>query len=277
VLGLLAPGELDAAINLRTNRTMADHMREAGFDPAAGRDESKRLPKQKYKGYLELHIEQGPVLENRGLPVGIVTGIRGSARARNARCIGVYTHSGAVPHEYRSDAVLATAELCHRLDQRWEVVRKGGGDLVFTVGQFFTDPQVHSITKVPGETSFTIEFRSEDMATLEGMVSCAGELAGDIGRRRHVQFALGNFNMSAPAVMDAGIRQLLVQGAGQLQVPYMNLPSGAGHDAQDFALAGFPAGMIFVRNAYGSHNPREAMAMEDFALGTRLLAWALAG
>ena len=277
VLGLLEPGELDAAINLRTNRTMADHMREAGFDPAAGYDESKRLQKQKYKGYLELHIEQGPVLENRGLPVGIVTGIRGSARARNARCIGVYTHSGAVPHEYRSDAVLATAELCHRLDQRWDDVRSGGGDLVFTVGKLFTDPQVHSITKVPGETSLTIEFRSQDMATMEDMASFTGELANEIGERRRVKFDLGKFNMSEPAVMDAAIQRMLAAGADQLQIPRMHLSSGAGHDAQDFALAGYPAGMIFVRNAHGSHNPHEAMAMEDFALGTRLLAWALAG
>ena len=277
VLGQLAPGELDAAINLRTNRTMADHMREAGFDPAAGCDESRLLRKQKYKSYLELHIEQGPVLENRGLPVGIVTGIRGSARARNARCIGVYTHSGAVPHEYRSDAVLATAELCHRIDRRWEDVRRGGGDLVFTVGQLFTDPQAHSITKVPGETRFTLEFRSQDMATLEDMVSCAGELAREIGERRRVKFELGNFNMSAPAIMDAAIQRRLAEGADALKIPNMHIPSGAGHDAQDFALAGFPCGMIFVRNAHGSHNPREAMAMEDFALGTRLLAWALAG
>jgi len=81
-------------------------MREAGFDPGAVTDRGSHLLKQKYKGYLELHIEQGPVLENRNIPVGIVTGIRGSARARDARCLGAYTHSGAVPHEYRSDARL---------------------------------------------------------------------------------------------------------------------------------------------------------------------------
>ena len=276
VLGMLNPGELEAAINMRTNRTLADHMREAGFDPAAGRDESKRLRKQKFKGYLELHIEQGPVLENRGLPVGIVTGIRGSVRARNARCIGVYTHSGAVPHEYRSDAVLATAEFCHRLDQRWEDVRRSGGDMVFTVGQLSTDPQAHSITKVPGETRFTIDIRSQDMATMQDMERFATELADEIGRQRRVKFELGSFNPSEPAVMDAQIQRLLTEGADKLQIPTMSLPSGAGHDAQDFALAGFPSGMLFVRNAHGSHNPNEAMEISDFALGTRVLAWALA-
>jgi beta-ureidopropionase / N-carbamoyl-L-amino-acid hydrolase len=275
VLGMLKPGELDAAINMRTNRTLAEHMREAGFDPRAGDDKSRLLPKQKYKGYLELHIEQGPVLENRGLPVGIVTGIRGSARARNARCIGAYTHSGAVPHEYRSDAVLATAEFCHRLDQRWEEVRKSGGDLVFTVGQLCTDAQAHSITKVPGETRFTLDIRSQDLATIEDMVSRAHELADEIGSKRRVKFDLGAINISEPAVMDAAIQQELAAGADALKVAHARLPSGAGHDAQDFALAGVRAGMIFVRNAHGSHNPHEAMAMADFALGTQLLGWLL--
>lgn len=275
VLGMLEPGELQAAINVKSNRTLAAHMREAGFDPDAASDKSKLLPRSKYKGYLELHIEQGPVLDNRGIPVGIVTGIRGSARARNACCIGAYTHSGAVPHEYRSDAVLATAELCHRLDQAWEDVRRSGGDLVFTVGKLYTDPGAHSITKVPGETRFTIDLRSQDLATLEKMVALAQDLAVEIGARRRVKFDLGRFNISEPAQMDADVRRRLVDGAAQLNVAQMSLPSGAGHDAQDFALAGFPAGMIFVRNAHGSHNPHEAMAMPDFALGTRLLAWML--
>lgn len=275
VLGMLEPGELQAAINSRSKRTLAEHMREAGFDPDAAGDKSKLLPRSKYKGYLELHIEQGPVLDNRGIPVGIVTGIRGSARARNACCIGAYTHSGAVPHEYRSDAVLATAELCHRLDQAWEDVRRSGGDLVFTVGKLYTDPAAHSITKVPGETRFTIDLRSQDLATLEKMVALAQDLAAEIGARRRVKFDLGRFNISEPARMDVDVQRRLVEGAAQLNVAQMSLPSGAGHDAQDFALAGYPAGMIFVRNAHGSHNPQEAMAMPDFALGTRLLAWML--
>ncbi len=88
-----------------------------------------------------------------------------------------------------------------------------------------------------------------------------------------MKFDLGRFNISEPALMDAGVQRRLAEGADQLNVPHLTLPSGAGHDAQDFALAGFPAGMIFVRNANGSHNPREAMEMADFALGTRLLAW----
>lgn len=274
-LGLLPSEELTAAINIRSGRPLADHMRDSGFDLGAIEAGHKFLSPTRFRGYLELHIEQGPVLENQGIPVGVVTGIRGSARARNARCMGAYTHSGAVPYEYRSDAVLATSELCHRLDTAWEEVRKSGGDLVFTVGKFFTDPHAHSITKVPGEVNFTIDLRSENLATMERMTSLAMTLAKEIGMRRRVEFELGKFNIAEPAIMDADLRRMLVEGANSLGIHCMQLPSGAGHDAQDFALAGFPAAMIFVRNAHGSHNPREAMDIADFALGTQLLAWAL--
>jgi N-carbamoyl-L-amino-acid hydrolase len=171
--------------------------------------------------------------------------------------------------------VLATAELCYRLDLAWEDVRAGGGDLVFTVGILATDPKVHAITKVPGETNFAIDLRSQHLATLDEMVATAHDLAKEIGARRRVKFDFGRFNMSDPALMDAGFQRRFAAGAQQLNIPHSYVPSGAGHDAQDFVQAGFPAGMIFVRNTNGSHNPHEAMAMADFALGTRLLAWTL--
>ena len=275
-LGLLKERELHAAINVRSGRTIAAHMRDAGFAPEVSNDKSKLLPLSRYKGFLELHIEQGPVLESRGVPLGIVTGIRGSARARNARCTGAYTHSGAVPYEYRSDAVLATVDLCHQLDKDWEGVRGAGGDLVFTVGKLFTDPKAHSITKVPGEVSFTIDLRSQDLQTLEGMVTRAQTLGDNIGRLRRVKFDLGPFNISKPSTMDASIQRLLSDGAGVLGVSHIYLPSGAGHDAQEFSHAGVPAGMIFVRNSHGSHNPLEAMDMADFMLGVRLLSHVVA-
>lgn len=275
VLGMLKPGELDAATSIRTGKTLADHIRESGFDPDGWKDPAKLLKRDRYKGYLELHIEQGPVLENRGIPVGVVTGIRGSARARDGRCIGAYTHSGAVPHEYRSDAVLATAELCNRLDMVWDELRERGGDLVFTVGKLYTDPKAHSITKVPGEASFTIDFRSQSLQILQQMVALAQRLGRDIGERRRVRFELGQFNIAEPALMDDNVQEALVAGAKLLDIPQMAIASGAGHDAQDFAHAGIPSGMIFVRNANGSHNPDEAMDLADFALGTRLLTWAM--
>ncbi|HKA43050.1 MAG TPA: hydantoinase/carbamoylase family amidase, partial [Burkholderiales bacterium] len=273
-LGLLPPAELDTAVNSRSGKPLREHMRAAGFAPEAVG--TPYLDPARFRGYLELHIEQGPVLEARGLPVGVVTAIRGAARARSCRCLGAYTHSGAVPHEYRSDAVLATVELVRELDRHWERVRERGGDLVFTVGKLYTDAAAHAITKVPGESNFVLDFRSQDVAILTEAIELSRQLAAGIGARRRVEFELGPISLQRPAQMSADFRAALHQGSRELGIDALAMPSGAGHDAQDFVQAGIPAAMIFVRNANGSHNPLEAMDMADFALGTRLLTWTLA-
>ena len=275
-LGLLPVAELDSAINSRSGRTLRSHMKEGGGDPTAVGRGAPYLSPDRFRGYLELHIEQGPVLEARGIPVGAVTAIRGAMRGRSCRCLGAYTHSGAVPHEYRSDAVMATVELVHELDNEWSRVRASGGDLVFTVGKFFTDAKQHALTKVPGEVEFTIDFRSQDEKTLTAMHSLVERLSSEIAQRRRVRFDFAPFSLHRPAAMDAAYRERLLAGCRELGITAMEMPSGAGHDAQDFANAGFRAGMIFVRNGHGSHNPHESMDMADFALGTRLLAWMLA-
>lgn len=275
-LGILPPGELDSAINSRTGRSLRADMAGAGFAPdrvALGRP---TLDVARYRGWLELHIEQGPVLERVGLPVGIVTAIRGSARARSCACTGAYTHSGAVPHEYRSDAVLATVELVHVVEAEAQRQIAAGGDLTFTVGKLFTDATLHSITKVPGEVDFCLEFRSQTRAVLDHMSRFAGAESARIAQARRVAFDLGTFSVQDPASMDDGFRALLAEGAFALDIPVMEIPSGAGHDAQDFVHAGLPAAMIFVRNANGSHNSKEAMDYADFEQGMRLLAWLMA-
>jgi beta-ureidopropionase / N-carbamoyl-L-amino-acid hydrolase len=275
-LALLPAAELDSAINSRSGRTLRSHMQEAGVDPAAVGRGAPYLSPAKYRGYLELHIEQGPVLEGRGIPVGVVTAIRGALRGRSCRCLGAYTHSGAVPHEYRSDAVMATVELVHALDTEWARVREQGGDLVLTVGKFFTDAKQHALTKVPGETEFTIDLRSQDEQTLMRLRSLIERLSSGIAERRRVRFDYAPFSLQKPAAMAAEFRSALLNGCRDLGISAMEIPSGAGHDAQDFVHAGFRAAMIFVRNGHGSHNPDESMDMADFALGTRLLAWMLA-
>jgi beta-ureidopropionase / N-carbamoyl-L-amino-acid hydrolase len=275
-LGLLPVAELDSAINSRSGRTLRSHMQEAGADPAAVSGREPYLLPAKYHGYLELHIEQGPVLEARSTPVGIVTAIRGAMRGRTCRCLGAYTHSGAVPHEYRSDAVMAAVELVHALDAECARVRSTGRDVVYTVGKFFTDAKQHALTKVPGEAEFTIDIRSEDEQILTAMRALVGELSAEIAMRRRVRFEFAPFSLLRPAAMNAGFRERLLAGCQDLGISAIEIPSGAGHDAQDFAHAGLRTGMIFVRNSHGSHNPNEAMDMADFGLGTRLLAWMLA-
>src|SRR5258706_3120484 len=102
------------------------------------------------------------------------------------------------------------------------------------------------------------------------------DLAKSIGELRNVTIDLGKISLARPTVMDSGFRSLMARGCAELSVPYMHIPSGSGHDAADFHNVGVHAAMIFVRNANGSHNANEAMEMNDFALGTRLLAWTLA-
>jgi len=275
-LGILPPAELDSAINSRTGRTLRAHMAAAGFSPERVALGQGTLDLARYRGWLELHIEQGPVLERLGLPLGVVTAIRGSARARSCRCTGAYTHSGAVPHEYRSDAVLATVELVHLIEQEATRVRASGGDLTYTVGKLFTDAALHSITKVPGQVDFCLEYRSQARAVLDHMADFARSQAARISAERRVAFDLGSFSPQDPATMDPHFCSTLNRGAAALGIPVMDIPSGAGHDAQDFVHAGLPAAMIFVRNANGSHNAKEAMDYADFELGTRLLAWMMA-
>ena len=275
-LGLMRPDELDTAIHLGTGLTLGEQMARCGLDPKRLIESPPHLTGDGIAAYIELHIEQGPVLETAGLPVGVVTGIRGNARARNARCLGEYTHSGAVPQSYRRDAVLAGAELALAIEREAQAVLDGGGDIVFAAGRFHTDADMHSLSKVPGELRFTLDIRSLDQGTLTRMSDFASARAEEIAARRGVRFELGGFDFSSPTVMEKAHREKLSEGCETLGIPAMDIASGGGHDAQEFERCGVPASMIFVRNANGSHNADEAMEMADFALGARLLAWMLA-
>ena len=275
-LGLADPQELQRARHLRDGATLYERMRAAGLQPDRIRPGQSAIDPARCRGFVELHIEQGPVLVRRGVPVGVVTGIRGSARARDAACLGEDAHSGAVPHEFRHDAVLAVVEFCRRMDEEWAAARAAGQDLVFTVGRLFTDARTHSITKVPGRVNFSLDLRSEDAGVLQRMARLARKYADAIGAARGVRIELGAINVTAPAVMDPRLVAGLASGCTALGLPAEKLASGAGHDAQEFAAAGVPTAMIFVRNDHGSHNPQEAMDMEDFTDATRLLAWQLA-
>jgi N-carbamoyl-L-amino-acid hydrolase len=258
-----------------TRRPLGEYMAEAGCDLEALRRGDAYFRPQDIAVYLETHIEQGPVLERAGLPVGIVTGIRGCLRHNEARCFGVYAHSGATPRDARHDAVAATVELLQRLDESWTEIERDG-DLVFTVGQLHTDPGFDGPSKVAGETRFVLDFRGLEDAVMQRASVTAQRLAAEIGTRRQVRFELGAPSYSTPGIMDPTIRGKLRALAAETGIPAMEMASGAGHDAAVFASHGVPSGMIFIRNANGSHNPDEAMAIEDFGLAAGLLATSIA-
>jgi N-carbamoyl-L-amino-acid hydrolase len=268
--GRLAPGALDIPRS-DSGRSLAAHMAEAGCDVEAVRRGVAYLVPSRVRRYLELHIEQGPVLVGRGVPVGIVTGIRGCRRYRNARCLGEYGHSGAMPRTHRRDAVAATASLLHQLNEAWVAWEAEGCDLTFTTGELYTDAAMHGPSKIAGEVRFVLDFRSVSDAMMQHARDKARELADAIAAQFNVAFDLGAEHVSAPASLDPVGRQRLRGLAAATGIPAIELASGAGHDAAVFANLGIPANMIFVRNDRGSHNPDEAMAMADFAEGLRLL------
>jgi N-carbamoyl-L-amino-acid hydrolase len=272
-LGTLPPAALDVR-RLDTGRTLAAHMAEAGFDPGAVRAGRRSLGPDSVAGYLELHIEQGPVLDGEAIPVGIVTGIPGSRRYRAARVLGEYSHSGAVPRRYRRDAAIALAEFAHELDEAWGRLDADGHEMVCTFCVLATTEQA-GFTKIPGEARFQLDMRSVSPASLDLLHGTLERLVPAIEARRGVRFEMGPPSGSSASPMDAGLREGLAAAAAALEVPVRSMASGGGHDAAAFAQAGVPAAMLFVRNQNGSHNPHEAMRIEDFSAGCAvMLRWA---
>jgi N-carbamoyl-L-amino-acid hydrolase len=142
---------------------------------------------------------------------------------------------------------------------------------VLTSGIAGTDPHEHALARIPGRMIFSLDIRSQSRETMEAFYDLFLAECSRVARERGVVFRPGRRLDAAPAQMDADLTALLrdkLRAAGQRDEP---MPSGAGHDAAVFANAGVPTGMIFVRNAYGSHNPREAMAMRDFTIGVDIL------
>jgi N-carbamoyl-L-amino-acid hydrolase len=270
-LGLLPPGVL--TLNRSdTGKSLSRHMEELGLHPQQVKRGEKWLEPEAIHAYLEVHIEQGPVLDEAAVAIGLVTGISGSLRYRDAVCHGRYDHSGAVPQRFRSDAVLAVAELALRLDQFWADLEKSGANATITIGQIATDLQHHAFSKVAGEVRFCLDIRADRNTLLETIHRRLLALIDEIGRTRRVNFDLGARSGTRPAPMDGKLLERLHDLTAREGIRALALPSGAGHDAAVFANAGIPAGMIFIRSRNGSHNPQESMEIEDFDQAARLLA-----
>ncbi|MGG5810145.1 Zn-dependent hydrolase [Falsiroseomonas sp. CW058] len=271
LFGRFDPAWLDLPCLRDPALTLRAAMRREGADTEAVAAGARLLDPATLSHFVELHIEQGPVMVARGVPVGLVSGIRGNHRHPAARCTGEAAHSGAVPRWLRRDAVLGAADFAMRLDASWRTLLERGEDLVMTFGIFTTDPKEHAMTRVPGECRFTLEYRSESERTLDDFLALAEAEAADVGRERRVRIDLGPGVRTPPAVMDPGLlghARALCRSAG---IPHEVLASGAGHDAAIFANAGVPAAMVFVRNEHGSHNPAEAMEFGDFLTGAAVL------
>lgn len=268
-------GGLTAADLTLTNRfskkTLGEAMHAVGADLDAIRAQQWLIEREQFAGYLEVHIEQAESLERMGQAVGVVPGIRGNLRHNLVRCLGEDGHSGAVAREDRHDSVFAVSELVARIDLLWGQWLSEGRDLVVTVGTLGTNAAHHAVSRIPGEVSFSLEIRSLHQPTLDGFYALILAELRQVEEHRQVRFEFDKRIDTQPAAMhepwiEAFLRTTRVQGwEGVLT------PSGAGHDAAVFANAGIPSAMLFIRNQHGSHNPHEAMELDDFIEASEVL------
>lgn len=270
LLGQLQDSELEAR-HKADGRSLGAHMADMGIDMSRVQKQLPLINAKNIEAYLELHIEQGPLLEEKKIPAAVVSGIRGNRRYRSIRCIGTPGHSGAVPRAYRKDPVLAMVDLLSRLDESWLTILQKGEDLVLTSGMIATDPQRHALTRIADYIDFSLEFRSQSAAVLDSMTELLEREIRMVEQERGVRFELGREMQTAPALCDAGLVEKLSEAMAVLESTAFTMPSGGGHDAAVFANAGVPSAMVFVRNRNGSHNPDEAMEIADLIAGTDIL------
>ena len=274
--GKLPAAALDA-MRQDDSGTLDRHIETSGGDLGRIRAGESHLDPRRIDRFVELHIEQGPVLVEAGEAVGIVTGICGSLRYRSACGLGAYMHSGATPRSHRRDAVVAVSALVLAMHEAWTALEEEGHELTVTTGRMATDPKQADFSKVAGRVDFCIDLRSRSADTLLEMERRTFAAVARISERFDVAFDLGPRTLTDAGAMDQDLRTQLHAEASALGMHCREMPSGAGHDAAMFAGMGVPTAMIFVRNAHGSHNPDEAMTMDDFAQACRLLEALLRG
>lgn len=238
--------------------SVAQAMVLAGLDPA--RIHLAARSQEEIAAYLELHIEQGPRLEQEGLALGVVEAING-ARRLNCRFTGEAGHAGTVPMSHRKDALAAAAEWMVQIES---LTREQGGNLVATVGTLRCAPG--AVNVIPGDVTLTLDIRGPHDQPLEALLETLLTGAQAIAAHRQLQFSAEEFYRIAATACDSGLQQVLSEAVQAVQGRSLNLPSGAGHDAIAMAER-WPSAMLFVRCKGGiSHHPAESVTADDVAL-----------
>lgn len=242
--------------------SLAAAMEEAGLDPGKIGKAARR--KGSVKAYVELHIEQGRVLEQANLPVGIVTGIAGLIWAK-LTVKGKAEHAGATPMPIRRDPLVAAAQIIQVIEQE----AKKTGTTVGTVGQMQVFPG--GINIIPERVEFSLDLRDLDAAVRDSVFLSIIERAKQIGNERNVDVAVELLQKMPPVLCSELVQNAAKEACRQLGFDVFTLPSGASHDGVQ--LAGLcPIGMIFVRSKDGvSHSPEEWSSKEDCAAGANVL------
>jgi N-carbamoyl-L-amino-acid hydrolase len=259
--GLLGPEILERRDE--QGLTLADWLRRYGQEPSHLTD--ARIPRGALAGYLELHIEQGPILDETKVPIGVVQGIVGLKRWK---CVatGFANHAGTTPMNRRKDALAAASKdvLAVR-----EVVRAEGGRQVGTVGYMKAEPG--AINVIPGRVEFPVELRDLDAAKIDSMWERIQERFKQTDKEENVETQCTQLDDVVPARTDPGLQTSIRDAAKAAGLATSDLPSGAVHDAQQIAAIA-PIGMIFVPSRDGiSHSPKEFTSWEDVANGAEVL------
>ncbi|WP_042356616.1 allantoate deiminase [Bacillus rubiinfantis] len=240
-------------------------MKKSGFN---FRDETK-APRKDIKAFVELHVEQGGVLETEKKSVGVVHSIVGQRRF-TVEILGEANHAGTTPMGYRKDAVFAASEMIYQIIQR---AKELGDPLVTTVGNIEAHPNIVNV--VPGGATFTIDVRHTDKAVIQSFTEEIVEKIQSISKAHDVETTIDMWMDANPVPMDAGLVEILEKQCQEKGLNYKLMHSGAGHDSQIFASV-VPTAMLFVPSRKGiSHNPAEYTDPADLAEGIKALIGAL--
>lgn len=262
---LMASGMTDAELHraTRSGVTLRDGIVRLGGDPA--RLAAARRRRGDLLCYVELHIEQGGILDGAGIPIGIVQGIVG-IRWFEVTFTGFANHAGTTPMDQRQDAMLAAAKFTVAVN---EAVRAEPGRQVATVGRLIPTPG--TVNVIPGEVTLTVDLRDLSTATLTLFTQRFEEIGRGVAAETRTTFAMRTVSTNEPAPTDPRLQRIIGESARQLGFATRALPSGAGHDAQEIAAIA-PVGMIFVPSVGGiSHSPKEFTKPEDVANGANVL------
>jgi N-carbamoyl-L-amino-acid hydrolase len=266
--GALTPEMEEGAVD-KDGVRMADAVRAAGLADAP----RQRVSRERYAGFIEAHIEQGPTLEDAGKRIGVVTGIVG-LRGIRFTFRGQQNHAGTTMMKTRRDASSALYELAHRINTEFPAAAAERS--VWTMGRLKVEPNATSI--VPGYADLDLQFRDATDAPLDAFEKIAARIVAEMNARGGVQIEATPARAPiAPTKMDEGLRQHL-EAAAERHAPgqWMRLPSGAFHDA-GIVSASLPSAMLFIPSIGGiSHDFAENSSDEDIVLGCRVLADAVA-
>jgi N-carbamoyl-L-amino-acid hydrolase len=253
----------------QSGKIVRDGIKFLGGDP--DRIGQARRQPGSITAYVELHIEQGAVLEQQHVQIGIVKGIVGILDSE-VTVEGFANHAGTTPMDQRHDALLSAARFVEKFNL---LVTSVPGSQVGTVGWIKAEPGAYNV--IPGKVILGMELRDLDARTIKALFDRSREAADEIGRLNGSTFHFTSEDVSAPALTDKSLQELIGVTAKRLGLSTKIMPSGAGHDAQEMANLG-PIGMIFIPSVGGiSHSPKEFSRPGDIENGANVLLGTVLG